>query len=104
MIFEFIDHVLDNKNNLKYMTQGAFIGLLIFILYLELNPKLGNIWYRHASSGNKELQPDSLMHFLSYPFKSTLFWEPVNWDMNVIVMSGFAGTIYTLARNIMEFL
>lgn len=101
---DFIDFVLDNENNSKYLTQGAFLGLILFILYLELSPKLGNIWFRYASTGEREIQPESLLHFLSYPFKNGLFWKPENWDLNFIVMSGLSGAAYTLIRNGIDFL
>lgn len=103
-MLDFVDFVLDNENNLKYLTQGAFLGLILFILYLELSPKLGNIWFRYASNGERQIQPESLLHFLSYPFKDTLFWKPENWDLNFVVMSGLSGAAYTLIRNGIDFL
>lgn len=103
-MLEFIDSVINNKNNVKYITQGSLIGFICFIFYLELSPKLGNIWYRYSSSGERELQPESLLHMLSYPFKDTLFWKPENWDLNFLVVSGLSGATYTLLMNGIDFL
>ena len=100
---EFLEYLLKSDKNLKYMSQGALLGLVLFILYLEVSPKLGNIWFRYSSEGVRTIQPDSLAHFLSYPFKNKLFWKPENWDLNFLAVSGMVGGAYTLIRQGINF-
>ena len=102
-MFEFLEYITENEDNYKYLSQGTILGLILFILYLELSPKLGNVWYRYTSNGNRELQPKSLLHFLCYPFRDTLFWRPENWDLNFIVVSGFTGILWTSIEKCLRF-
>ncbi len=70
-----------------YLTEGAIIGLLGFISYLELSPKLGNIWLRKNDKNIKEFQPIFILSYFKKPFQSLIFWYPQNWDLNPYVIS-----------------
>ena len=102
-VLDFLEFVLKDEKSLNYLSQGSLLGFLIFLLYLEVSPKLGNIWFRVAEDGKKRIQPDSLMSYLSYPFKNGLFWKPSNFDLNFIVFSGALGGLYTLVRQLSRF-
>ena len=97
---ELLDFIkfFSESDKLDYFMQGTCFGFLGFLLYLELNPKLTNIWFRIGSDGKRHFNLNSIVHFMSYPFKGTLFWQPENWDLNFLVMSGAFGLFYTLLR------
>jgi hypothetical protein len=71
------------------------VGLLIFALYLELSPGLGNIWYRINSNGDRQLVWKNLLIFTINPF-----WKPTLWcwqllDINsIIFVSAVVGIWY----------
>lgn len=58
---------------------------LWFLSYLELSPKLGNIWYRVASDGKKHINLGSLREFIYKPFMQSFFWWPQFWDINIYI-------------------
>lgn len=64
---------------------GASLYFLIFSAYLEINPKLTNIWYRIDSSGSRSINLESYWYFITRPFSMIEFWYPYNWDMNYFV-------------------
>jgi hypothetical protein len=64
---------------------GSSLYFLLFSAYLELNPKLTNIWYRIDSSGLRSINLESYWHFITRPFSMSEFWYPKNWDMNYFV-------------------
>ena len=82
---------------------GSGFGFLIFILYLELNPKLGNIWYRISSNGNKTINLTSLTNHLKEPLKNKEFWRPKNWDINFITFSALSGLTYYGIQKLLNF-
>jgi hypothetical protein len=61
---------------------GSSLYFVLFSAYLELNPKLTNIWYRIDSSGFRSINLESYWHFITRPLVSIDFWYPENWDMN----------------------
>ena len=71
--------------SLNEFTIALPIYFITFISYLELSPKLGNIWYRTASDGNKYINFGSLLEFIYKPFKQSFFWYPQFWDINIYI-------------------
>ncbi len=61
------------------------LSFIIFLLYLELSPKLGNIWYRLNSENIKVINISSIINFLIYPLHNINFWYINNWDLNFII-------------------
>jgi hypothetical protein len=53
-----------------------------FLLYLELSPKLGNIWLRKDAEGVRRLSPGGLWKVIQYPFQNPDMWLPPHWDIN----------------------
>ena len=56
-----------------------------FLTYLELSPKLGNIWYRIAEDGKRHINLGSLKEFFIKPFTNSFFWWPQYWDINIYI-------------------
>tara|TARA_B100001093_G_scaffold342344_1_gene327162 strand:+ start:169 stop:486 length:318 start_codon:yes stop_codon:yes gene_type:complete len=80
------------RENLKYLIPSIKNILFAiplysiwFLSYLELSPKLGNIWYRIASDGEKHINLGGLREFIYKPFKNSFFWWPRFWDINIYI-------------------
>lgn len=82
----------------SYYLQGAILSFIIWLLYLELSPKLGGIFFRPDSTGKFRFRLEGVLPMLAYPFQSVEFWKPTNWDLNFIVSSGLGGIIYALLK------
>jgi hypothetical protein len=62
------------------------IIFLIWLIYLEYSSKLGNIWWRINSKGQREFQFEGIIQMIFYPWKSWDFWYPRMWDLNIYVI------------------
>ena len=73
------------------------LSFITWILYLEINPELGNIWIRNNSENKRTLQMNNLFKLMKEPFYNNTFWEMENWDLNWIVTTGiFVGSYHIL--------
>ena len=90
---------MDIEDDLRWFIEGSGIGFVLFLAYLELSPKLGQIWYRIDSDGTMKINLDSALNYLKRPFTSTMVWKPRNWDLNFIMFSTLFGSLYTLIRH-----
>jgi len=102
MIEDIFNKMIDKENlSFLYLTEGAIFGILGFILYLELSPKLGNIWYRKNYQNIREFQPMFILPYLKKPFQSKILWYPQNWDLNPYVISTLSAIgFYSLRKYI----
>ena len=57
----------------------------IFAAYLELNPKITNVWYRIGADGARHINLPSLWNFVTGPITMIEFWYPTNWDINYFI-------------------
>lgn len=64
------------------MCNFIVFAFLIWLLNLELNPTLGNIWWRTCEDGNRHLNIKGLVHVLMSPFYDKRLWLPRFWDFN----------------------
>lgn len=64
-------------------------AIIIFALYLELSPGLGNIWFRVDSSGCKKISLVNFGWFFLNPlYRPTLWqWELLDFNSIVFVLS-----------------
>ena len=62
-----------------------FFSILIYFLYLEINPKIRGIWLRKGDDNRLNITLNGLKNFILYPFKNIKMWLPNMWDMNVFV-------------------
>lgn len=70
------------------MIYSFLISIFFFILYLELNPKLGGIWLRYDSNNELVLSLQGIYNMIIYPFKNFTMWYPQNWDINFFMFTG----------------
>ena len=61
------------------------ISFVIFAIYVEVNPKMINIWYRVNSEGIKTIQLDNLLELISGPLRYIFYWFPNYWDINYFI-------------------
>jgi len=78
--------------------QGLCLSFVIWMLYLELSPTLGGIFFRPDSSGISKFRLDGVIPMLTHPFKDLTFWYPQNWDLNFIMSSNVGAIIYTMLK------
>ena len=102
-LLDYFQYLGESDKNPKYFAQGSVIGFMLFILYLEISPKMTNVWFRIEADGKRRFNFDSLVNYLTHPFKSRVLWKPQNLDLNFIAVSGIIGAVYTLARQGFDF-
>ena len=61
------------------------ISLIIYLAYIELNPKITRIWLRRDSSNQFIISLKSLWGYIMYPFKEIQLWYPSMWDLNIFI-------------------
>lgn len=59
---------------------GPLIASIGYILYLELSPGLGNIWWRDG-----RFMPMSILRMAGYALREPRIWLPDMWDLNYFV-------------------
>ena len=74
----------EQSNDRKIFTITC-IATLIYILYLEINPKITGIWLRKDPNNNIVLALHNLKTFFAYPLKEYRMWIPNMWDMNPFI-------------------
>ena len=50
---------------------------ILFLLYIQFSPKMGNVWYRDG-----HFTPQGALNLMIYPFQNILMWNPKVWDIN----------------------
>ena len=64
------------KIDKKTFIIGTTVALFIFVINMEIDPKLGNIWYRIDHTGVKVINFANVIGFFKAPFKNLIFWHP----------------------------
>lgn len=70
-----------------YIYIGLPIFFLFFIINLETDKKMGNIWYRINSKGFKQVNLTNIIPFLYLPLYNYHFWLPNMWINNIYLSS-----------------
>lgn len=77
---------------------------IIWILYLELSPKLGRILIRPNSVGGYTITFGGVWKLMKEPFnsitsiKNIMYWYPSMWDLNIYVIWLVTILIYYLLK------
>jgi hypothetical protein len=61
------------------------IVFIIWIIYLELSPKLGRILIRPNAKGGYSISFAGIGNLMLKPFQDIMFWNPKFWDLNIYV-------------------
>lgn len=59
------------------------LPLVLWIINLEVNPGLQNIWLRSNSNGTKSFTLQNVFNLILYPFRNREMWKPKFWDVNL---------------------
>jgi hypothetical protein len=59
-----------------------FLYIIVYMIYIESHPDLGNIWMRTGSDNEKHFSLYGLLSVIFAPFKIFELWLPYNWDIN----------------------
>jgi hypothetical protein len=78
--------------------RNILYGTLLFGIYLELSPGLGNIWYRIGADGARHFSPKSLLSIIVNPLISSDLWQPSLWDVNYLIFI----SIWLLVRKLQD--
>jgi len=73
--------------------QYIFIFIL-YSLYIEYSPSLGNIWLRPDHNNNIVFCPYNLLRFIIQPFFNPHFWQYNLLDINFLVFLIFFLILY----------
>lgn len=85
---------MDNEERKKVNIYPIlFFSVLIYFLYLEINPKIRGIWLRKGDDNQLHITLNGLKNFILYPFKNIKMWMPNMWDMNVFVAVPILGSL-----------
>ena len=63
------------------MILAILVTTLIFLLYIQYSPGMGNIWYRN----NEYFSPMGAVNVMIFPFRNLQMWYPTMWDINYIM-------------------
>ena len=69
------------------MIYHILIIFIIYSLYVQLDPSMGNIWLRPDSDGTQVFCPLGLVDLILAPLKpdKLYFWEPHFWPINFFI-------------------
>lgn len=70
---------------IQNIISSFIISFISFGLYVELNPKITNIWWRINSNGNKEIRINNLIALIFAPLYYMFYWLPNMWDINFFI-------------------
>ena len=77
------------------------IVFVLWIVYLELSPKLGRIFIRPNAKGSYSFSFGGLGQLMVKPFTDKTFWYPRFWDLNIYVLWIITAIIYYIVyRNL----
>lgn len=77
-------------------------GTIAYALYVQFSPKMGNVWIRPNSEGEKSIVFNSLIHLMKESSIRKEFWKIKNLDMNYTfftftIWSGMKGISYMMS-------
>ena len=72
-------------NIFLHIILSFIIAFIIFGIYAETSPELGNIWYRIDMDGNKQIYIINLFRFMFAPLYYIFYWDIMMWDINFFI-------------------
>ena len=94
-------YIKKSKYKNKRIGLSICLSIIIYLLYLEINPKITGIWLRRDSTNTLRLTFNGLWNFIIYPFKNIKMWNINLWDINVFISIPLLFfTIYSLISDL----
>lgn len=81
---------------MKVLYTSLLVSSILWLLNLQFNPKIGNVWIRPDDTGKKVFCPMSIISLLIAPFQNLYFWFPSNWDLNFYTFFGITYLIISI--------
>ena len=98
-----LELIIENKSwLLQSYCQGSIIAFLLFLVYLEKNPRIKGILIRPGPDQENHFNLEGIIPMLEYPFKSLDFWYPSMWDVNFIVFTQAGAGAYMILKSLLE--
>ena len=67
------------------LIHSFILALILFAIYVEVNPEMTNIWWRIDSNNNKRLVISNLFRLIFAPLQFLFYWNPNAWDINFFI-------------------
>lgn len=77
-------------------------GFIFWFLYLEINPKMTNIWYRISANCDKKIVFKNIIPLIKAPIQYSYFWTIEFWDCNIYVCIFFSIIILSIIDNLFK--
>ena len=90
-----------SQNLVDYLV-GFSASFVLWGVYLERNPLIGGIFFRPGADNSLQFRWRGIIPMITYPFQTTHFWYPWNWDLNWIVVTQFGAVSYLVLKNMDE--
>ena len=93
----FINYILAK---IKYnFLNKLVISIIIWLLYLELNPKIGGIWIRPDSNNNNIIRLNNIIPFIIKTLNMNEMWSIKFFDINFIIANSINILLFTIIEN-----
>lgn len=80
---------------LSQLLTGSCMGTAFFIIYLEVNPRIKDVWYRKNDKGEYEIRLNNVKEYYKAPLMDNIFWYPCFWDINPYIFTITTTVVYT---------
>ena len=68
-----------------YISIGFVILTILYLLYIQFSPGMGNIWYRN----NEYFSFMGAWNVIMFPLQNSAMWDISMWDINYFIWTGF---------------
>jgi len=93
----FINYILAK---IKYnFLNKLVISIIIWLLYLELNPKIGGIWIRPDSNNNNIIRLNNIIPFIIKTLNMNEMWSIKFFDINFIIANSINILLFTIIED-----
>jgi hypothetical protein len=73
--------------------------LLLFLLYVQFSPQIGNIWIR-----DNVFSPYGAIKLIMYPLQEVKMWNIEMWDSNIFMWLLIGNIIFTSYKVILNYI
>ena len=70
---------------IKKIIYSFILAVILFGIYVELNPQMTNIWWRIDTNGDKQLVISNLFRLILAPLNYMFYWNINAWDINFFI-------------------
>tara|TARA_B110000971_G_C19960048_1_gene477541 strand:- start:20 stop:298 length:279 start_codon:yes stop_codon:yes gene_type:complete len=76
----------------------VLFATFIWILYLEINPKIRGVWLRPNAENKIIFCPKNILNLVFFCFKNVNIWKLQFWDINYFYFTIIIVSLITLIR------